>query len=489
MTARGGDRGALVLVLHSHMPYVEGFDTWPFGEEWLWEALAAVYLPLLEVLDGAPVTLGLTPVLCDQLATLELDAGDRFRSFLRDVRAPIHETDALALDRDGHPEAATELRRAAGDYTRADAALDRAGGRPVDALAALDGPELWTSTATHAVLPLIATDAGLRLQVGAGVASHVRRFGDRWAGGFWLPECAYSPRLERHLAGYGVRAFCVDQTDAWGLGSLDHLEPVRTPSGPVALPIDWQTVALVWSPEGYPSAGRYRDYHQRTVHDLRPWNVARDPYRRADAEALVREHARDFVERCGARLDAYRASRGRPGVVCCALDTELLGHWWYEGADWLRAVIAEAERQDVPLLPAGDAVAAVEPVERELAPSTWGRPKDMTTWDSPPVADFAWTARAAELRTVRELGAANDGRDGRAAERAARELLALQASDWAFLVTHDLAGDYPRRRIAGHAAALDAALGALGGSASAPAPDPALRNLAPGLELARLIAG
>ena len=49
--ARGaGERGDLVLVLHSHMPYVEGFGTWPFGEEWLWEAVATVYLPLLEVL-------------------------------------------------------------------------------------------------------------------------------------------------------------------------------------------------------------------------------------------------------------------------------------------------------------------------------------------------------------------------------------------------------------------------------------------------------
>ena len=60
--------GRLAIVLHSHLPYVEGFGTWPFGEEWLWEAIATSYLPLLDVLrDGAPVTLSLTPVLCDQL--------------------------------------------------------------------------------------------------------------------------------------------------------------------------------------------------------------------------------------------------------------------------------------------------------------------------------------------------------------------------------------------------------------------------------------
>ncbi len=92
------DRGALALVLHSHMPYVEGFDTWPFGEEWLWEAVAAVYLPLLDLLDGAPVTLGLTPVLCDQLETLTGAAGERLRTFLSDIRAPIHAEDAVGLE-------------------------------------------------------------------------------------------------------------------------------------------------------------------------------------------------------------------------------------------------------------------------------------------------------------------------------------------------------------------------------------------------------
>ena len=61
--------GALAIVLHTHMPYVEGFGTWPFGEEWLWEAIATSYLPLLDVLDRHPgqVTLSVTPVLADQL--------------------------------------------------------------------------------------------------------------------------------------------------------------------------------------------------------------------------------------------------------------------------------------------------------------------------------------------------------------------------------------------------------------------------------------
>ena len=52
--AAPGGRGQVALVLHTHMPYVEGYGTWPFGEEWLWEALATSYLPLLDLLDGIP---------------------------------------------------------------------------------------------------------------------------------------------------------------------------------------------------------------------------------------------------------------------------------------------------------------------------------------------------------------------------------------------------------------------------------------------------
>ena len=153
--------GALAIVLHSHMPYVEGFGTWPFGEEWLWEAVACVYLPLLDTLDGVPVTLGLTPVLCDQLEAMRGEAGERYLRFLRDVRAPIHAEDAAGLDAAGEAELAAEVRRAAGDYARAESGFDERGRDLVGAFGALDGVELWTSAATHGLLPLMATDAGL----------------------------------------------------------------------------------------------------------------------------------------------------------------------------------------------------------------------------------------------------------------------------------------------------------------------------------------
>jgi 1,4-alpha-glucan branching enzyme len=431
-----------------------------------------VYLPLLEVLDGKPVTVGMTPVLCDQLEAMRGEPGERYMRFLREVRAPIHAQDAAGLEDGGEPELAAELRRAAGDYTRAEEHFEERGRDLIGAFGALGGVELWTSAATHALLPLIATDAGLRLQLATGTASHLHRFG-HWARGFWLPECAYVPGLERELADEGVRAFCVDQT---GVEGFDHLLPVATEPGPVAVPIDWQTVQLVWNDEaGYPASGAYRDYHRRTVHDLKPWNNAGGPYDHEAALALAREHARDFVTRVAARLE-------HGGLLCCALDTELLGHWWYEGQAWLSEVLGEAEAQGVRLVTVSEGIELVEPVARELTASTWGDGKDFTTWDAPPVAELAFAARSAELRTVAAV--AGRGAPHAALERAARELLAMQASDWAFMVTRDLAADYPAERMSLHGAALDAALAALTDSAAAP--EPSVRGLAPHLDLAPL---
>jgi 1,4-alpha-glucan branching enzyme len=466
------------------MPYVEGFGTWPFGEEWLWEAIATVYLPLLDTLEDAPVTVGLTPVLCDQLELLPGELGRRYLGFLRDFRDGIHDEDAAGLDKVGDHDSAAELRRAKGDYTAAASAFEARGGDLLGGFARLSEVELWTSAASHAVLPLLASDAGRRLQLATGIASHERRFG-HFGGGLWLPECAYEPGLERDLSEHGVRAFCVDQTEVHGYGAPEQLEPVATAAGPVAVPIDWQTVELVWSGErGYPAHTGYRDYHRRTTHDLKPWTNAGEPYRHDAAAALAREHAADFVQRSIARLDAYADERGKPGLLTCALDTELLGHWWYEGPGWLATVLEQARERGLDLVTVSEGLERVPPVERELHASTWGTGKDSSTWDSPAVAELAWDARDAELRTVAAAASAHD--PPQALQRAARELLALQSSDWAFQVTRELAADYPLKRVREHAEGVDAALAAL--ADSAPVPDPALRGLAPDLDLAPLVA-
>ncbi|HLH14056.1 MAG TPA: hypothetical protein VKV16_04655, partial [Solirubrobacteraceae bacterium] len=401
------DRGALAIVLHTHMPYVEGFGTWPSGEEWLWEAIAGCYLPLLELLDGdAPLTLSLTPVLCDQLEAAGVC--ERFGAFVQEVRRETHEEDAAGLRAGGHDALARELERSHGDYLHALARLHERGG---DLLAAFAPHAQWTSSATHAVLPLLASDAGVRLQVRSGIASHRRRFdasspaGEGWRGGFWLPECAHAAWLEGTLEDAGVAAVCVELTDRFGLGAREHLRPLRSDSGVLLVPVDRSIMSLVWSTHGYPAAGPYRDYHHHTVHHHNPWSNDGGVYDHERARALAREHAADFVARTLARLRGAGAGAagGAPlpggGLVVCALDTELLGHWWYEGVQWLRAVLDEAARQGLELVRLDDALARFEPavLSGQPAVSSWGEHGDLSTWSGPAVAEMAFAARAAEL--------------------------------------------------------------------------------------------
>ncbi|MEA2211620.1 MAG: 1,4-alpha-glucan branching enzyme [Solirubrobacteraceae bacterium] len=477
MSLSGPDRpGKLAIVLHTHMPYVEGggqwppagnspdwsnregFGTWPFGEEWLWEAIATCYLPLLDrVLGRVPLTLSLTPVLADQLEQPE--AIERCLSFLEGIRPETHRRDAAELRTAGQPELATEIERAAADYAWAATRLRDLGSGGL--LTGLSAHASWTSAATHAVLPLLATDAGLEAQIATGIAAHRRRAGS-WAGGFWLPECAHAPWLDAPLEAAGVSATCVELTRVFGLGDARHLRPLSTEDGPVLWPIDRAVMGLVWSQDGYPSRGSYRDYHGHTTFRLHAWSNDGTPYEPVAARAQAEADAADFVARVLARVTAG-------GVCVCALDTELLGHWWYEGVDWLAAVIDESARQGLELVTLDAALDGAEPVPAPVAlPITsWGEGGDLRTWSAPRVSELAFAARCAELR----LAAA----DRPVAPRAARELLALQSSDWAFLAYRGTAGEYPRERFLAHLSAFGPALeGEL---------EPELRGLAPDLVL------
>ncbi len=344
--------------------------------------------------------------------------------------------------------------------------------------AARDGRvSLMTSSATHAVLPLLTTDAARSLQLDAGLRSHRRRFGE--PDGIWLPECAYSPGLEELVARHGFTHFCVDQSRHED--PLTALLPIATDAGPVALPIDWEAVSWLWSLDGYPSDPAHTDFHRESLRGARVWSIGgeiRDP--EAGAER-AREQAREFLEAISSRLSDHRDRTGSDGLIVFAIDTELLGHWWWEGPDWLAEVIRAAPEHGVDLVKLGEALERVDAQPgRPLAVSSWGEEKDLSTWDSVEVSDLTWAARRLELRLVHELAQRRISPER--AERAARELLALQASDWAFLDKRRQAGDYPFQRVTDHARAMLEAIH------SDPAPAPRLRNLAPDLSLAPLLA-
>jgi 1,4-alpha-glucan branching enzyme len=418
------------------------------------------------------LTMTVTPVLAAQLE--DRGAAARLREFLREWRIGAAEADLRDVPAELHPALRSELAR----YEHALELLDAAGGAPLlpfQEAAASGRVALAASAATHAVLPLLATLPGLRLQLDAGLRSHRRRFG--WEGGFWLPGYAYASGLERSLEAAGVGWFCVDQS-AHLEDPLDALAPIATAAGPVALTIDWEAISWLWALDGYPSDPAYVQFDGKSLRGMRLWRIGGGAYDPEAAAAAARRQAGEFLAAVAARLRRYRESRGRRGLLVFAIDTELLGHWWSEGPLWLRAVLEGAAAAGVRTVDLPTALAEHEPLPRALRASTWGEGKDFRTWDSPPVADLAWAARRLELRLLRALGA---GLRGDAAARAARELLAAQASDWAFLDARGQAGDYPFARATDHGEALLQAIESRFDT------DPRMRSLAPDLSVAPLL--
>src|SRR3954463_12808270 len=152
--------GDLAIVLHSHMPYVEGFGTYPFGEEWLFDAVARSYLPVLE--QSRDLTVAVSPGLAAQLEARGV--AERLGDFVGRYRLEAAERDASDAPEDLRPAAMAEAAR----YRRALERLADLGGDPLAAFteaARERNVALIPTSASHAVLPLVATAAGRRPQL------------------------------------------------------------------------------------------------------------------------------------------------------------------------------------------------------------------------------------------------------------------------------------------------------------------------------------
>src|SRR6202000_1078518 len=123
-------------------------------------------------------------------------------------------------------------------------------------------------------------------------------------------------------------------------------------------------------------------------------------YDPAEAEVTARRQAGEFLAAIAGRLRRYTDERGRRGLITFAIDTELLGHWWSEGPQWLAAVLDGAAAAGVRMVTVPEALERHGPEPRPLRRASWGEDKDFSTWDSPPVADLAWAGRRLELRLL-----------------------------------------------------------------------------------------
>jgi 1,4-alpha-glucan branching enzyme len=542
-----------VLALHSHLPYVLRHGRWPHGSDWLCEAALDSYLPLLEKADElaargirVPITIGISPVLANQLADPQFAA----------------ELDAFIVQRLAACEEARRSLPQSGDgallpvvdfwesrFRRLRARFEADGRDIVSAFARLEAAghlEVMTCAATHGYLPLLARDESVRLQLSLARAEHRRLFG-REPAGCWLPECAYRPRgwwepaadaphpgpragIEEHLGDAGFRYFFTDAHLAQAGSALGGYAEVpigaerfdaarrdpsryrgdaawRTPyraylvgsagAGAAhrvaALVRDPRSSMQVWSRQlGYPGDGWYLEFHKiRWPGGLKFWRVTRPnsdlgekrPYDPSAALAQVAMHASHFasilagVQRSG--------EGGAEGLIAAPFDTELFGHWWFEGVEFLAAVYRNLGDQ-----PGVRAVTASEHLDRhpprvalELAQGSWGAGGDDGMWLN---EKTEWTWRRLWRLEDRFWNVAPQALGSAEARpllaQAARELLLAQASDWQFIITTGAVTDYAERRFALHADDTERLIVALEAAADGGAVPEEARRMAEELE-------
>jgi 1,4-alpha-glucan branching enzyme len=513
------------FILHTHLPYVLNHGTWPHGSDWLSEAVAECYLPLLRMCNRLrdegirpAITFDISPVLCEQLSHPEFAVVfERYCAEHADL-ARIDEESFRAEGNDAFADLASTW---ATWYEERWEEFDAEFGRDiVGALKKLqdDGSiEVMTCGLTHGYLPLLAEDESIERQVGMAVSNYQRHFGRR-PRGIWLPECAYRPGypwrsyllVEPYTTARdrpGIEHFLHEHDLEYFVTDQDHLESAQpigvkrqgsftafsetvgheraqlnersvfdlfrvgsngTDATAIAFARHRDICMQVWSGDtGYPGDADYMDFHKKYFRSsLRYWRVTDNKadmqYKQAYvpewAETRAREHADHFVRILAGATQHRQTQTGRTPTVCLPFDTELFGHWWFEGPLFLEHVLRGIDAS--PVMHASTASENVDEHEPtcvvSLPESSWGKNGHHDVWMN---HDVQWTWEK-EYRleqrfkqVVQRLAVASwDETLQKIMVNAMRQLLLAQASDWQFLITTWSSREYAEMRFHNHAA-------------------------------------
>jgi 1,4-alpha-glucan branching enzyme len=374
--------------------------------------------------------------------------------------------------------------------------------------------EVITCAATHGYLPLLDRDESIHLQLQTAVSAHRRHLG-RAPRAIWLPECAYRPAyrtedgrvragLEAFLSQHGISLFfaethMIEGGRPVGMAAGEAIGPYGEVTRRYLVPLTESTathrgttfspyyvtepkVAVlgrenktglqVWSADwGYPGDFDYREFHKKDgVSGMQYWRITgarvglgdKDAYHPDWAEGKVRQHSDHFAHLVAELLGSHHSQTGKFGMICANYDTELFGHWWFEGIDWLEGVLRRlAERPTVEVTTASAFIEAHPPdTVIHLPEGSWGAGGTHFVWDN---ADTHWmwpVIHQAEARFVSVTSRVReaDADAKRVLDQAARELLLLQSSDWPFLVTTGQAREYAIERFQRHVETFSALL-------------------------------
>ncbi len=378
--------------------------------------------------------------------------------------------------------------------------------------------EITTSAATHGYLPLLSRDSSIQGQLQTGIESYKRMFGKEPTGIWlpecayrpaYVDENGNTRAgLESFLAKQGLKVFFSETHTITGgqpvgvaagdvIGpygeikrryvipaATQYLTPKRdvttyqayyvsetvegtdaeAHSGVAVLGRNNRTGQQVWSADwGYPGDFDYREFHKKAgTSGLQYWRVTgaktdlahKDYYHPEWAAYKVEQHAEHFAHLVGDLLREYYNETGEPGMIASNYDTELFGHWWFEGVDWLGKVLRHlAQNPDVRLTTASEYVENHPPQQvLHIPESSWGAGGTHFTWSNGET-QWMWAPiheAESQMETLAQKYTDPSEDEQVVLKQAARELLLLQSSDWPFLVTTGQAREYAIQRFSQH---------------------------------------
>lgn len=521
--------GNYVLILHTHLPWVLHHGKSPHGVDWLNEATAECYIPLLNIFnellaEGVTpnVTLDISPVLCEQLE--HPDFKENFIEYCNEKieAAQKDRVDFIAKGYDPHHIWLTTFWE---EWFKAkrDDFIEKYDKSVIQGLRKLQDAghiEVMTCGATHGYFPLLGFDRSINLQVKAAVENYKKHFG-REPRGSWLPECAYRPAyewqsfipvepfnvkklrcgVEQVLALHGIKYFVSDEElllksvplgrfidnekinfvpitsasfhhtpwnfDKSALRLYDVSSGIETKYGTAAAFIRHRDISMqVWSGEiGYPGQPDYLDFHKKhMVSGLRYWRVTDnkadmmyktlyEPSWTFDKIDLQTNH---FIHHIENTLNYYHNITGEFGTLCTPFDTELFGHWWFEGPLFIKALLKGLSYSPYTKpVTAWQQYSRINPLEViKLPEGSWGVGNSHEVWAN---EGNKWTWEAIyndELRLSKIYAqydiSALAPLPRRIITQALRELMLLHSSDWQFLIYTRSAQDYAEQRFIYH---------------------------------------
>ena len=487
--------GYFSLILHAHLPFVRHPEYPEFLEEdWLYEAITEVYLPLIFLFQnlheskGKPrLAINISPPLCEMLADKLLEK--RYTRHLENL-LDLSRKELVRVSRE-EPRFYDAVKMYVENLSAALNLWNNKYNRNlINAFREMQEKgilEIITCGATHGFLPLISTKEAKRAQIQVAVKNYQKHFG-RNPRGIWLPECAYEPGIENLLKDFGIEYFVGDShailygepRPRYGVHA-----PVRCPNGVAVFARDVETSQQVWSAEvGYPGNAVYREFYRDVGWDLpldylkphlhkdgarrhlglKYYRITgrdstsdkKEPYVPDWARRKAVEDATDFVGKRVKQAYNLRETFGNhPPLVAAPYDAELYGHWWFEGPQFLDFLFRELSnrREEIRAVTPGDFLDANIPIQiQQPSASSWGENgyykvwlNDNNSWMYPYQhdAEKKMTEFANRYFEPNEI-------EKRVLNQLARELLLAQSSDWAFQIYQGTTVQYSSNRFKSH---------------------------------------